>query len=245
MAYESVLVGLFTIFRGKFCPLGGNLTAEPPAPLVNRTGEWDSVFVGYSRDGFHWHRPVDSEGLHRVFLDMDSTPVKCTAHAGCDWRWNKAAVQSVGGAFTVQNLASAQTMRFYVSGRSGKEQLDSNASMGVAELRRDGFTSVSAAGSSAVLTTHPVRFDADRTMLFVNVEGEAAALKVAILDAQTLMPLPELAAGAPKGEGERVAVGFPEAAIRSIASRPVRVRFTFESSTTRLYVYSQCTKASS
>ena len=130
-----------------------------------------------------------------------------------------------------------------VSGRSGKEQLDSNASMGVAELRRDGFTSVSAAGSSAVLTTHPVRFDADQTMLFVNVEGEAAALKVAILDAQTLMPLPELAAGAPKGEGERVAVGFPEAAIRSIASRPVRVRFTFESSTTRLY--SQCTKASS
>jgi len=116
--------------------------------------------------------------------------------------------------------------------------------MGVAELRRDGFTSVSAAGgSSAVLTTHPVRFDTDRTMLFVNVEGEAAALKVAILDAQTLMPLPELAAGAPKGEGERVAVGFPEAAIRSIASRPVRVRFTFESSTTRLY--SQCTKASS
>ena len=112
MAYESVLVGLFTIFRGKFCPLGGNLTAEPPAPLVNRTGEWDSVFVGYSRDGFHWHRPVDSEGLHRVFLDMDSTPVKCTAHAGCDWRWNKAAVQSVGGAFTVQNQATDQTMRF-------------------------------------------------------------------------------------------------------------------------------------
>ena len=107
--------------------------------------------------------------------------------------------------------------------------------MGVAELRRDGFTSVSATGSSAVLTTHPVRFDADRTMMFVNVEGEAATLKVAILDAQTLMPLPELAAGAPKGEGERVAVGFPEAAIRSIASRPVRVRFTFESSTTRLW----------
>ena len=129
-----------------------------------------------------------------------------------------------------------------VSGRSGKEQLDSNASMGVAELRRDGFTSVSAAGSSAVLTTRPMRFDADRTMMFVNVE-EAATLKVAIVDAQTLMPLPELAAGAPKGEGERVAVGFPEAAIRSIASRPVRVRFTFESSMAHLY--SQCTKASS
>ena len=119
--------------------------------------------------------------------------------------------------------------------------------MGVAELRRDGFTSVSASGgSSAVLTTRPVRFAADRTMMFVNVQGEAAALKIAILDAQTLMPLPQLAAGAPKGEGERVAVGFPEAAIRrSIASRPVRVRFTFESSTTTTHLYSQCTKASS
>ena len=68
--------------------------------------------------------------------------------------------------------------RGLLSGRSGKEQLDSNASMGVAELRRDGFTSVSAAGSSAVLTSRPVRVAADRTMMFVNVQGEAAALKV-------------------------------------------------------------------
>ena len=123
-----------------------------------------------------------------------------------------------------------------VSGRSGKEQLDSNASMGVAELRRDGFTSVSAAGSSAVLTTRPMRFDADRTMMFVNVE-EAAALKVAIVDAQTLMPLPGLETGMSKGEGERVAVDFPEASIRSVASRPIRVRFTFASSSARLYSF--------
>eukprot|EP01048_Picozoa_sp_COSAG05_P002419 COSAG05_NODE_99_length_19400_cov_50.107559_8_plen_177_part_00 len=144
----------------------------------------------------------------------------------------------------MENLAGSQTMRFYVSGRSGKEQLESNASMGVAELRRDGFTSVSAAGddnaaaeSQAVLTTQPVRFAKDRTIMFVNVEGEASALKVAILDAQTLMPLPGLETGMSKGEGERVAVDFPEASIRSVASRPIRVRFTFASSSAHLYSF--------
>jgi hypothetical protein len=42
VAYESVLVGLFSILSGKYCPDGGG---------VNRTGEWDDVFVGFSRDG--------------------------------------------------------------------------------------------------------------------------------------------------------------------------------------------------
>ena len=39
----GVLIGLFTILTGKYCADGGG---------VNRTGEWDEVFVGYqpSRD---------------------------------------------------------------------------------------------------------------------------------------------------------------------------------------------------
>jgi hypothetical protein len=42
----------------------------------NRTGEWDSVFTGYSRDGFHWYRPIDDSGRHRVFLPQDTTEVE-------------------------------------------------------------------------------------------------------------------------------------------------------------------------
>ena len=36
--------------------------------------QWDSVFLGFSRDGFHWSRPVMPDGKHRVFLPMDDRP---------------------------------------------------------------------------------------------------------------------------------------------------------------------------
>jgi hypothetical protein len=90
-----------------------------PVAGINRTGEWDSVFVGFSRDGFHWHRPVDADTHeHRVFLPQDATSVKCDAASGrCDWRWNKANVQSVGGGVVVPN---GGPMRFYVGARTGE-----------------------------------------------------------------------------------------------------------------------------
>ena len=159
VAYESIVVGFFTIFTGKYCgtgacqPLGHphlnrsvHECGADPGVGMNRTGEWDSVFVGYSRDGFHWFRPVDADtNEHRVFLPQDATPVRCNGDATgghgieCNWRWNKANVQSVGGGVIVPNGGA---MRFYVGARTGVEQLIGNATAGVAELRRDGFASV-------------------------------------------------------------------------------------------------------
>ena len=52
--------------------------------------------------------PSDGQ-CHKVFLPMDATPVTCTTSANaadkteCDWRWNKANVQSTGGGFNVRN----------------------------------------------------------------------------------------------------------------------------------------------
>lgn len=60
VAYESVIVGFFTILTGKRCPDGRNHSDAEPSPVFNRTGEWDSVFTGYSRDGFHWCDPHHS-----------------------------------------------------------------------------------------------------------------------------------------------------------------------------------------
>ena len=51
VAYESVLVGLFSIFTGKDCGTMCNVTGQRCSPY-NRTGEWDSVFLGFSRDGY-------------------------------------------------------------------------------------------------------------------------------------------------------------------------------------------------
>ena len=84
VAYESVLLGLFTIFRGE------RGDREKP----------NDVCVGYSRDGFHWHRPD-----RRAFLPVSE-------HVG-DWNW--ANVQSAGGCC----LVVGDQLHFYVSGRRG------------------------------------------------------------------------------------------------------------------------------
>ena len=133
VAFESLIVGFFSIFTGKHCAGGENQSATGTGRWVyNRTGEWDSVFTGYSRDGFHWYRPV-IDGRHRVFLPMDDTIVTGTPP---NWRWNKANVQSVGGGFTIHSDASAtrgtssamdSVMRFYVGARSGRDQIGGNA----------------------------------------------------------------------------------------------------------------------
>src|SRR3954463_6159148 len=58
VAYESVLLGLFTIWRGQF--------PERPKP--------NEVCVGYSRDGWHWSRPD-----RRGFLPVSEKKG--------DWNW--------------------------------------------------------------------------------------------------------------------------------------------------------------
>ena len=58
VAYESIVIGLFSIITGKRC--------SPPRPF-HRGGEQDAVYVGWSRDGFHFQRsPIRSS----AFLPM-------------------------------------------------------------------------------------------------------------------------------------------------------------------------------
>lgn len=72
IAYESLFIGLFAIWRGD--PEGSD------RPKINE------VCVGYSRDGFHWTRPD-----RRPFCPVSREPT--------DWNWGN--VQSVGGCCTV------------------------------------------------------------------------------------------------------------------------------------------------
>ena len=46
-----MIVGLFSILTGKRCPDGRNHSDAEAQPVFNRTGEWDSVFLGYSVRG--------------------------------------------------------------------------------------------------------------------------------------------------------------------------------------------------
>src|SRR5439155_17648152 len=73
VAYESLLLGLFTIWRG-------DKNSPPGRPKPNE------VCVGYSRDGFHWHRPE-----RQSFIPVSEKEG--------DWNWGN--VQSAGGCCLV------------------------------------------------------------------------------------------------------------------------------------------------
>jgi hypothetical protein len=147
MAYESVLLGLFAIL---YTPPVGR-------PKINQ------VFVGFSRDGFHWDR------TSRVpFLPVSQQP----------GAWNWGNVQSAGGGC----LVVGDRLHFYASGRAGLPgtSLDGVCSTGLATLRRDGFASVDAGTAGGTLTTRRVRFTGRH--LFVNVAAAAGELTVEALD---------------------------------------------------------------
>jgi len=149
VAYESILLGLFVIWTGE----GG---AGRPKP--------NQIFVAFSRDGFHWHRP------HREPF----VPVSDTRGS-----WNYGNVQSAGGCC----LVMGDRLHFYVSGREGVPGTDRPGvcNTGLATLRRDGFASMDAGSEEGTVTTRPVRFSGRH--LFVNVAAPQGELRVEAIDA--------------------------------------------------------------
>eukprot|EP00039_Didymoeca_costata_P012720 m.184797 g.184797 ORF g.184797 m.184797 type:complete len:589 (+) comp15563_c0_seq7:156-1922(+) len=226
VAYESVIVGLFSIFTGKYCPSGAGM---------NRTGEWDSVFLGFSRDGFSWSRPI-IDGQHRVFLPMDAHVVH-----GDDWRWNKANVQSVGGGFTMGSK-SGSPLRFYVGARTGPDQIIGNATCGFAELRRDGFASIGMepGAETSVLVT-PLLTASNMNYLFVNANN-TDDMKIALLDS-TGKAIPGHAASdyrgtVPASSGDRLLVKWSgNSSVSDYGTSGVRLQITFTSSQAALYSF--------
>jgi lysophospholipase L1-like esterase len=154
VAYESLLLGLFSIWQG---PENGTCATLK----IQKRNE---VLLGFSRDGFHWHRPD-----RRPFLQVN--PVKDA--------WNWGNVQSAGGGC----LVVGDKLYFYFSGRALCSQFwDGSANTGLAVLRRDGFASLDAGATPGVLTTRPVCFHGKR--LFVNASVDRGELTVEILDRQ-------------------------------------------------------------
>jgi hypothetical protein len=146
VAYESVLLGLFSIQRA-----------------VADTGQYrpkiNEVCVGFSRDGFHWYRPD-----RRSFLPVSENPD--------DWNWGN--VQSVGGGCLIVGdelrfYASGRR-------GDAPSFHDAGGSTGLAILRRDGFASMDADADMESLTTRPVRFAGKRLFVNVDAgQGELRA----------------------------------------------------------------------
>ncbi|NOX53549.1 MAG: glycosyl hydrolase family 32 [Planctomycetes bacterium] len=203
VAYESVLLGLFTIWRGQ-----PKDRAKP-----------NEICLGFSRDGFHWHRPS-----RRAFIPV--------SERYGDWNWGN--VQSAGGCC----LVVGDELRFYVSGRAGIRGSRSSGvcSTGLAILRRDGFASMDATTKTGTLTTRPLRFSG--RYLFVNVDVPKGELRVEILNEQgqpitpftraNCQPLRTNSTAAPvhwKGGDD----------LSKLAGQPVRFRFHLTSG--RLYAF--------
>lgn len=146
-AYESLLIGLFSVWRGQ----------PTDRPKINE------IVVGFTRNGFHWHRPVRS-----AFIPV--------SERYGDWNWGN--VQSAGGCC----LVVGDRLFFYVSGRAGVCGTGKSGvcSTGLAVLRRDGFASMDAHKVGGTLTTRPIRFQGRH--LFVNVDAEGGELRVEALD---------------------------------------------------------------
>lgn len=206
VAYESVLLGLFSIWRG-----------EP-----GDREKINEVTAGFSRDGFHWHRPVRT-----AFLPVADVP----------GAWNWANVQSAGGCCVV----AGDRLYFYVSGREG--HAGSNrpgvCSTGLATLRRDGFASmdwmtgdtpvVRRGGDAAghgTLTTRPMTFTGGH--LFVNADLTDGELRAELLgaDGAVIAGFTRAACQPARGDSTRHAVSWSSGTLQSIAGRPVRIRFS-------------------
>ncbi len=197
VAYESLLLGLFSIWRG-------DRNIPPGRPKINE------VCVGFSRDGFHWHRPD-----RRAFIGVSETK----------GAWNWGNVQSAGGCC----LVVGEELYFYHSGRAGfpddPKRRDGNGSTGLAVLRRDGFASLDAGAAGGTLTTRPVRFTGRH--LFVNARAKGGALTAEVLD-EAGRVLPGLGRDdcvAVRGDGTRQAVTWTKGGLEAAAGKAVKLRF--------------------
>ena len=156
VAYESLLVGAFYIHLGP----NNRICSEGKFPKITE------IKLGFSRDGFHWHRPD-----RRAFIPASRT----------EGTWDRAYIHSTGGVFYLDG----DRLVFPYCGFSGiapdgRRGMYMGASVGLATLRRDGFASMDAGESAGTLTTRPLEFAGDR--LFVNVDCPEGELRAELLD---------------------------------------------------------------
>ena len=202
-------------------PSGAASRRSAPSPTRCR--------VGFSRDGFHWHRPD-----RRAFIP------RLGEHG--DWNWGN--VQSAGGCCLIVG-DQLVLLRQRPAGRQGTDE-PGVCSTGLATLRRDGFASMDwlpeqarvvkqPAADVATLTTRPIRFSGNQ--LFVNADAQGGDLRVEVLDVngRTLAPLTRDACVPVNANGTRLAVNWNKGAIGDVAGREVRLRFSMRRG--RLYAF--------
>ena len=202
--YESLMLGLFTIWRGD---TRSKIMENPPTAKAREWQEQErpkinEICLGYSRDGWHWSRP-DRQAFLSVSADTEA--------------WNFGNVQSVGGCC----LVVKDQLYFYVSGRHPEGN-----TTGLAILRRDGFASMDADDKGGTLTTRLVKFQG--RYLFVNVDNTEGDLRVEVLDeeGEVIEPFSKSNCVPVSADKTLAPVRWKGAAdLSGVSGKPVRFRF--------------------
>ena len=211
VAYESVILGLFTIWHGE----------RPEREKPN------DVSLGYSRDGFHWSRPNRD-----AFLGV-------SAQQGA-WNWANVqsaggcclVVGDVLYFYVSGRQGETGTNRPGVCS-TGLATLRRD---GFASLTDDRATPqpVRVRSLPASVTTRPMRFSGSHLFVNADVAGE---MKIEVLD-QAGKVLPGYGAErcvAVTGNGTRMRVAWNGSALSALAGETVRFRFRIDRG--RLYSF--------
>jgi len=213
VAYESVLLGLFTTFFGS--PEGRH---KP-----------NHINVGFSRDGFHWSRPSRSAFIGVSDQQGDWNWTNVQSAGGCCLVVGDRLYFYVSGRAGVAGSDSAgvcstglATLR-----RDGFASLDALADR---LPRRAGIAPVPRS-----VTTRPVRFSGGQ--LFVNVDAEGGELRAEVLDrgGKVIEPFTAARCAPIARDTTRIEVTWSGASLSDLAGDVVRFRFFLENG--RLYSF--------
>lgn len=210
IAYESIMLGFHQILKG------------PPNNIGEASGmpKLTEISLGYSRDGFHYHRPDRNS-----FIGARREPGS----------WEYGYVESSAGMC----LVIGDELWFYYSAYAGDPKrvntenwyvngTYANGAVGLAKLRRDGFASMQARFKNATLVTRPVKFSGSH--LFVNVDTVGDNLRVEVQD-EEFNPIKGFTFKdclGFVGNSTAVEIRWKNADLKSLACKTVRFKFELD-----------------
>ncbi|MGQ0736176.1 MAG: glycosyl hydrolase family 32 [Acidobacteriota bacterium] len=206
VAYESVLLGMFNVWRGEFA----------------QREKINELTVGFSRDGFHWSRPdrrtflgVSEASGSWNWANVQSAGGACLV-VGDTLRFYVSGRQGVPGT-DEPGVCSTGVAMLRRDGFASMDWLPDEVPVVRRGLRRDLGT----------LVTRPVVFSGGH--LFVNAETRDGELRVEVLDRQgRVLPSFTFDECVPvRGNGTKLPVSWSSgASLASLARQTVRFRFS-------------------
>ncbi|MEM7479265.1 MAG: hypothetical protein AAF483_30135, partial [Planctomycetota bacterium] len=205
--YESLMIGIHQILLG------------PTNKVCAETGraKLTDLKISFSRDGFHWDRSNRDSFLSASEIEGD---------------WERAYITPTGG---ICNVVGDKLFFYYGAFKGDGSNRNPNnswngmysdASTGLATLRRDGFASMDASNEEGVLTTRRLKFNGK--YLFINADCQDGLLTAEILDAKgnRIAPFTRENCVPFKSDGTTVAIAWKDGAdLSGLAGQPIQFRF--------------------